>query len=48
MLSKLEKVCIIEFLRERYRRIKKKQKGEIITELCEKLSVGRKQAIRLF
>lgn len=47
MVSKREKACIIEFLKDRYRRSRKKQKGEIITEVCERFSVGRKQAIRL-
>ena len=47
MKSELEKRCIIDMLRNRHRRCKKKQKGEIITELCEQLRVGRKHAIRL-
>ena len=47
MLSALEKQCIIKILKERHRRAKKRQKGEVISELCERLSVGRKHAIRL-
>ena len=47
MKSGIEKRCIIGMLRDRHRRSGKKEKGEIINELCEKLEVGRKHAIRL-
>lgn len=47
MKNGLEKRCIIEVLRVRHRRASKKQKGEIISELCEQLSVSRKYAISL-
>lgn len=47
MASELEKRCIVETLRSRYRRARKGEKGEILTELCKRLSVGRKHAIRL-
>ena len=47
MVTKLEKTCIVEFLRDRHRRSSKKAKEEIITDLCKRLSIGRKQAIRL-
>lgn len=47
MKSAVEKRCIVEVLRVRHRRARKKQKGEIITELCEQLSVSRKYAISL-
>ena len=42
-----EKRCILALLRERHRRGSKKEKGRIITEVCERFSVGRKHAIRL-
>jgi hypothetical protein len=47
MASQLEKRCIITVLKERYRRVGRREKGEILTELCNRLSVGRKHAIRL-
>lgn len=47
MLSQQEKQSIIEVLKYRYGRSGRKRKGEILTELCERISVGRKHAIRL-
>lgn len=47
MESGIEKRCIIELLRNRYRRAQKKEKGIIIDELIAKLDVSRKHAIRL-
>jgi hypothetical protein len=46
-MNGIEKRCIIEVLKSKHRRARKKGKGEIITELCERLSVGRKHAIKL-
>lgn len=43
----LERRCLLEHLRPRYHRSSKKRKGEIITEVVERLSVCRKRAIRL-
>lgn len=42
-----EKRCIIGILRDRYRSSGKKRKGEIISELCKRLLIGRKHSIRL-
>ena len=47
MTSTIEKQCILKVLRARYERGGKLHKSAIITELCERLSVGRKHAIRL-
>ena len=47
MTSTIEKRCILGVLRARYQKGSKSHKGAIITELCERLSVGRKHAIRL-
>ena len=44
MKSGGEKRCIVEVLRIRHRRASKKQKSEIINELCEQLSVSCKYA----
>jgi hypothetical protein len=46
-MNQLEKRCLIEVLKSRYRRARKKEKGEIITELSERIGVGRKQSQRL-
>jgi len=46
-MNVVEKRCIIDVLKSKHRRAKKKVKGEIITELSERLSVGRKHAIKL-
>ena len=46
-MSGLEKRCIIEFLRKRYRRAKKGDRSAILDEGCERLGVGRRQAKRL-
>lgn len=43
----MEKRCLIEVLGVKYRRSNKKVKGEVLNELCERLSVCRKHAIRL-
>ena len=42
-----EKRCIIEFLGARYRRSKKRGKGEILSELSERFGISRRQARRL-
>ena len=47
MQSELEKRSIVETLRSKHRRAGKSGKGLIIDELCERLSVCRKHAIRL-
>jgi len=47
MKSRVEKQCIINILRDKHKDSRKKEKGRIISELCERLLVGRKQAIRL-
>jgi len=47
MISELEKQSILEYLRSKHRRGNKRVKGQIITEVCERLSVGRKHAIKL-
>lgn len=47
MASALEKRCIIEVLRTNYRRVGRKRKSEVICELCRRINVGRKHAIRL-
>lgn len=47
MMSGLEKRCIVDVLKSRYRRSRRATKSQIIGELCERLSVGRKHAIRL-
>lgn len=47
MTSAVEKRCILGVLRPRYRRGTRKDKGAILSELCERLGVGRKHAIRL-
>lgn len=46
-MNKVEKSCLIEYLRSKYRRTNKKGKGAIIDELCERLKVHRKHGIRL-
>lgn len=46
-MNKIEKGCLIEYLRSKYRRTSKKGKGLIIDELCERLKVHRKHGIRL-
>lgn len=46
-MNEVEKRSIMEFLRSRHRRATKKGKSVIISEGCERLSVGRKQVIRL-
>jgi len=46
-MNQLEKRCLIEVLKSRYRRARKKEKGEIITKLSERIGVGRKQSQRL-
>ena len=46
-MSEAEKRCILSVLRTRYERVNKSRKSAIITELCERLSIGRKHAIRL-
>ena len=43
----LEKRCFIEVLGLRYRRARKKAKGRVLDELCERLGVTRKWGIRL-
>lgn len=43
----MEKRCIIEVLGLRYRRARKKAKGRVLDELCERLGVTRKWGIRL-
>lgn len=43
----IEKRCFIEVLGLRYRRAKKKAKGRVLDELCERLGVTRKWGIRL-
>lgn len=47
MKNAAERRCILLILRERHRRANRNEKGLIISEVCEQLSVGRKQAIRL-
>jgi hypothetical protein len=47
METKEEKRCFVEYLRERYRRARKKAKGAIIDELSSRIGIGRKQAMRL-
>lgn len=47
MKTQLEKQCIIKVLTDKYRRSRKREKGEILDEACKALEVGRKQAIRL-
>lgn len=47
MKSAVDKRRILGMLRERHRRCRKGLKGGIITELCELLEEGRKQAIRV-
>ena len=47
MMSVLEKQCIVEVLSSRYRHSRRSAKSQIISELCERISVGRKPAIRL-
>jgi len=46
-MNELEKRCIIEFLRNRYSRGRKSDRGTILDEACERLGVGRRQAKRL-
>lgn len=46
-MSELEKRSILEFLRSKYRRARKKEKSVIIGELADKFSVSRKHASRL-
>ena len=46
-MNGIEKQCLISVLRERYRKVGKKGKGEILSELSAKLSICRKYAIRL-
>lgn len=46
-MDALEKRCIIEFLSSQYRRAKKREKGRILDEACERLEVSRRQAKRL-
>ena len=43
----IEKRCLIEVLGLRYRRARKKAKGKVLDELCERLEVTRKWGIRL-
>jgi hypothetical protein len=47
MASAFGKRCIIEALKGQYRSPRKRRKGVIITELCERIGVGRTHAIRL-
>jgi hypothetical protein len=47
MASAMEKRCILDVLRCRYRSARRRHKTAIITELCERLLIGRKHAIRL-
>lgn len=46
-MKEVEKACIIRLLKDSYRRAGKKQKGIILEDLCKRLSVSRKHAIRL-
>lgn len=46
-MEELVRRSLLEHLRPRYHRSSKKEKGEIITEVVERLSVCRKRAIRL-
>jgi len=46
-MNGVEKRCLVEVLKSRYRRARKKQKGEVITELSDRLGIGRKQSQRL-
>jgi hypothetical protein len=46
-MESIKKRCLIEMLRVRYNRSRKKEKGEILEELGEQLGIGRKQAQRL-
>jgi len=39
-MKSAEKHSLIGFLKERYRKAGKKRKGEIISEVCERLSSG--------
>lgn len=46
-MNHLEKRCHVEVLKGRYGRARKREKGEIITELSGRIGVGRKQSQRL-
>ena len=46
-MNRLEKECYIEIFHEKYRRSKKKARGEILDEVTGRLEVGRRQARRL-
>lgn len=47
MASEVEKHCILRLLQDRYKRVERKAKGEIISDLCQQFEIGRKHAIRL-
>jgi hypothetical protein len=46
-MEKVEKRCIVEVLRYKYRRGNKRERGRLLTVLMERLGVGRRQARRL-
>lgn len=46
-MNELEKRCIVGVFRGRYSRGSKKEKGRILEELCERLTVSRRHARRL-
>ena len=47
MKSESEKRCIIDWLKWKYWRVRKKEKGQILNEVVERIGVCRKRAIRL-
>jgi hypothetical protein len=46
-MNQVEKQCIISIFQARYSHGGKKEKGQILDEVCERLRVGRRQARRL-
>lgn len=46
-MSDIEKRSLIGYLREKHRKVGKREKGIIIDEVCERLQVSRKHAIKL-
>jgi hypothetical protein len=46
-MNQVEKQCVISIFQARYSHGGKKEKGQILDEVCERLRVGRRQARRL-